>query len=487
MSSTLRPTSSPRRAPLGEAGTRPRRRPGALGAGSLLGVIAGAAVLAGCVDDLDSTDTLPDAAGREIARPDRRAAAGPRRLEVSPRMLRRFQPIAASTVDAAPPARIALGRRLFSDQRLSADGKVSCSTCHRLDAFGADGTAVSRGAHGVRGRRNTPSAFNLPGAARLMWDGRARDLDEQVMLPFVGEAEMGMPSMDAVVQVIRSDASYVAAFQDAFPGERDAVSRDNLVRAIADFERTLVTRGRWDAYLEGDLEALSQPEKEGLRTFLNAGCMVCHTGKNVGGLTLERAGVVAPWPNQEDLGRVEVTHDPADRMMFRVPSLRNVAETGPYFHDGSVARLEDAVAVMGRHQLGLEMSAEEAGSIAVWLRSLTGVSPDSKAPESAPVPAPTPPPSCGGIGAAPCPLQAWMRGNARPALERRDFAALKGTFASIASLAPPGFTGWSGFAREGGRAAEAHDLDGVSAACEGCHVAHRDRYRVERRTDRVGR
>jgi cytochrome c peroxidase len=439
-----------------------------------LSAAAAAGALGGCDESVESA---PRSIAAEVP-----PAASAEQAEVSPRLLRRFQPVAATLPDV-PAGRVALGRRLFEDERLSSDGKTSCATCHRLDGFGVDGTAVSRGSHGVLGRRNTPSVFNAGGAFRLMWDGRAGDLEAQVAFPFLGTAEMGMRSMEAVLAVIRADAKYTADFETAFPGTTPAVSGDHVAVALGDFERTLVTRGRWDRYLEGDVDALSPAEKQGLRTFLNAGCMVCHTGKNLGGLTFERAGVVAPWPNQTDRGRAELTREAADDMVFRVPSLRNVAETAPYFHDGSVARLEEAVAVMGRHQLGLELSTDETSSIALWLRSLTGtpVGRLAEPPAATVTPARAPAAPCGAVGAPPCPLQAWMRGNARPSLERADFGALTGTFTAIAAIAPAGFPGWSAFAHDGKRAAAMQSIDDVRAACEGCHVALRERYRTEQR------
>jgi cytochrome c peroxidase len=175
-----------------------------------------------------------------------------------------------------------------------------------------------------------------------------------------------------VVSTLRAIPGYADAFRKAYPGENDPVTFDNVGRAVGAFERGLVTPSRWDDYLRGNTNALSAPEKEGLKTFLNAGCMVCHTGPLLGGSMFERAGAAEPWPNQKDRGREQVTKAAADGMLFKVPTLRNVAKTAPYFHDASAATLPEAVKMMGRYQLALDLSDEEVASIVTWLNALTG-------------------------------------------------------------------------------------------------------------------
>ena len=301
------------------------------------------------------------------------AAEQPR--EISPRMLRRFkalEPVIADGAGAPSASQIALGRRLFSEPRLSADGTVACSSCHDLSHYGADGAPTSTGIRGARGSRNAPTVFNAAGHFAEFWDGRAKSIEEQAKGPMLNPIEMGMPSGEAVVAVLKKSPDYVAAFRSAFPGDPEPLTFDNVGRAIGAFERQLTTPGRWDLYLAGDRDALSAQEKGGLRTFLNVGCMVCHTGAYVGGASFERVGAVEPWPNQADPGRWAVTHQEQDRMMFKVPSLRNVEKTAPYFHDASAETLEDAVRKMGTHQLGIELSPAEVTSIAAWLRALTG-------------------------------------------------------------------------------------------------------------------
>lgn len=295
--------------------------------------------------------------------------------EVNPRLLRRFQPLPKSLGrdnSPASPAEIGLGKQLFYEARLSKTGTMSCNSCHDLASYGVDHTRTSKGGEGVFGRRNAPTVYNAAGEFVQFWDGRAPDVEGQAKGPILNPIEMGMPSAAAVVKVLRGIPGYVTAFEAAYPGAADAVTYDNVGRAIGAFERTLVTPGRWDEYLAGNRAALTPAEKKGLKTFLNVGCMVCHTGAFVGGSMFERAGAVEPWPNQDDKGREEVSKTAGDAMMFKVPSLRNVEKTAPYFHDGSVATLEDAVHMMGKHQLGLDLSSEETGAIVTWLKSLTG-------------------------------------------------------------------------------------------------------------------
>ena len=295
--------------------------------------------------------------------------------EINPRLLRRFKPLPSSVEIADRPptsAQVDLGRMLYFDVRLSRGNDVSCNSCHDLSTYGADSRSTSIGAGGKHGKRNAPTVYNAAGHFAQFWDGRAADVEAQAKGPILNPTEMAMPDEQSVVKRLAAIAGYRKAFAAAFPGSADAVTYDNVGRAIGAFERGLLTPSRWDRYLGGDKNALTVAEREGLKGFLDAGCMSCHTGAFVGGSMFERVGVVEPWPNQTDEGRSAITKAPADRMVFKVPSLRNVARTSPYFHDGSAASLEEAVKRMGRHQLGLDLSDTEIASIVAWLGSLTG-------------------------------------------------------------------------------------------------------------------
>lgn len=261
---------------------------------------------------------------------------------------------------------------LYYDPRLSKSQSVSCNSCHPLSNYGVDGKPVSAGHKGLTGSRNSPSVYNAAGHVAQFWDGRAADVEEQAKGPVMNPVEMAMPSEQTVIAVLKSMPEYVAAFQSAFPSEKDPVTFDNMAKAIGAFERRLVTPSRWDKYLLGADGALNEEEKAGWREFMHAGCQTCHNGPYVGGRMFQRLGVENPWPDASDLGRFQVTKLPADRMVFKVPSLRNVEKTGPYFHNGKVASLEEAVRLMGEHQLGIRLRDLHVRSIVAWLKSLTG-------------------------------------------------------------------------------------------------------------------
>jgi cytochrome c peroxidase len=295
--------------------------------------------------------------------------------EVSERVLRRFAPVRARIEGEKSPAledRVALGRMLFYETRLSKSQSISCNSCHRLDNYGVDNETTSPGHDGARGKRNSPTVYHAAGFADQFWDGRAEDVEQQALGPILAGVEMAAPSPEYVVKVLKSMPEYVKAFQRAFPDEKESLKFANVGVAVGAFERGLVTPSRWDDFLRGNKQALSAEETDGLNAFAEVGCADCHTGEFLGGSMLKKAGVVQPWPNQADVGREGVTKNEIDRMMFKVPTLRNISKTGPYFHDGSVKTLEDAVTMMGKHQLGIEMSKEEVAAIVTWMGALTG-------------------------------------------------------------------------------------------------------------------
>jgi cytochrome c peroxidase len=329
-------------------------------------------VLAGCKDEPKQpvVDLGPSTALATVAPTDSESAKS-----FNPRLLRRFKVVRTSLGDEATPAspeQIALGRMLYFEKRISRTKELSCNSCHPLDRYGADGEATSLGHDGGRGTRNSPTVYHAAGSFAQFWDGRALNVEEQAKGPILNPVEMGMRDGREVEQVLAAIPGYKDAFAKAFPGEKKPLSYDNVGRAIGAFERGLVTPSRWDDYLGGKKEALSAAELEGLRVFTNVGCMVCHTGEFVGGSMFAKVGAVEPWPNQKDQGRYEVTKKPEDKMLFKVPTLRNVEHTAPYFHDGSASTLDQAVRKMGKHQLGLDLSADEVTSIVAWLKSLTG-------------------------------------------------------------------------------------------------------------------
>jgi cytochrome c peroxidase len=260
---------------------------------------------------------------------------------------------------------------LYYDTRLSKNHDISCNSCHPLDRYGVDGEITSPGHRGERGERNTPTVYNAALHVAQFWDGRAADVEEQAKGPVGNPVEMAMPSEDYVVQVLASIPGYRPLFAAAFPGDERPVSFDNMARAIGAFERRLLTRSAFDGFLAGDDSAVTDAQLEGLATFLRVGCQTCHLGPAIGGSLFRKLGLVKPY-GTADPGRFQVTGNEVDRGVFKVPSLRNVTQTAPYFHDGSIPQLEDAIRIMGEHQLGQPLSKEEIASIRAFLRTLTG-------------------------------------------------------------------------------------------------------------------
>lgn len=338
--------------------------------GVVLAAIVSVSAVACSKSSPEKVDLGPAALGAATASLDRAVPSN----EFNPRLLRRFKPVRDQLGEGAEPSpdQVALGRMLYFEKRLSKNGSQACNSCHPLDNWGADGNSTSPGAEGVLGGRNSPTVYHAAGYFAQFWDGRARTVEEQAKGPLTNPVEMGLKDGAQVESILRGIPGYKPLFAKAFPGDANPISYDNVGKAIGAFERGLVTPSRWDTYLKGDKSALSAKEVEGLRVFTNVGCMVCHTGEFVGGTMYEKVGAVEPWPNQADQGRFEVTKDEGDRMMFKVPTLRNIAKTAPYFHDGSAKTLNQAVQMMGRHQLGLELGQDEVGSIVAWLESLTG-------------------------------------------------------------------------------------------------------------------
>ena len=281
--------------------------------------------------------------------------------------------------DANPitDAKVNLGRMLFYDPRLSKGRDVSCNSCHSLQAYGVDGKPVSSGHLGQVGGRNSPSVYHAAGHVAQFWDGRAADVEEQAKGPVLNPVEMAMASAADVEATLRSIPGYRAPFRAAFPDSAEPVTFDNMARAIGAFERKLVTPSRWDRFLNGEHSAITQNEMAGHHEFMHQGCATCHNGPYVGGRMFQKLGAGKPWPVATDLGRIEVTKHAADRMVFKVPSLRNVKQTGPYFHDGRIATLENAVRLMADYQLNTKLEDRQVQQIVAWLGTLTGEIPSA--------------------------------------------------------------------------------------------------------------
>jgi cytochrome c peroxidase len=311
-----------------------------------------------------------------------------------------FKPI-PSTPPALPrnPAtaeRVALGKMLYFDPRLSQSHAISCNSCHMIGLGGVDLQETSIGHRWQRGGRNAPTVYNAVFDVAQFWDGRAKDLEQQAGGPLVNPVEMDTTEAHAVEQ-LRAIPGYGPEFAKAFPGSGEAITFDNIRRAIALFEATLITpNAPFDRYLKGDAAALDATQTEGLALFIGKGCAACHAGINVGGAmyapfgVVERPGAEILPPN--DRGRFAVTKTVSDAYVFRVPSLRNVALTPPYFHSGKVWDLRQAVAVMGSSQLGAQLTDAEIDRITAFLGSLTAEQPQVTLPVLPPSVAATPQP-----------------------------------------------------------------------------------------------
>jgi cytochrome c peroxidase len=314
---------------------------------------------------------LMSLAASELAKPLEPKEARPANIKLDDR-----EPIRPIPRELKLDARkVALGKKLFHEPKLSKDNTVSCASCHDLRKGGTDQRFRSLGIDGAEGAINAPTVFNSGFNFKQFWDGRAHSLEEQIDGPVQAAAEMGS-KWDDVLSKLRRSPDYVAAFKESYT---DGIQRANVKDAIAEFERSLYTpNSRFDKYLRGDQTALTADEKSGYEKFKSYGCSSCHQGVNVGGNMFERLGAMADYFadrgnfTKADYGRFNVTGKEEDRYVFKVPSLRNVARTAPYFHDGSTERLETAVAVMGKYQLGQPLSSEDISQIVKFLKTLTG-------------------------------------------------------------------------------------------------------------------
>ena len=294
-----------------------------------------------------------------------------------PAQLNLFAPIPESVETPLMDDATKLGQMLFFDKRLSRGQDMACVSCHDFAKAGQDGEAAATGTKKQGATRNTPSVLNAGGAFAQGWDARATTIDELVVPHILDPAIMGMPDEKRVTETIATIPAYVAAFKKAFPEESPAVSADTVARALGTYTKKLFARSRWDRYLAGDKAALNDAELGGVATFVEAGCTSCHQGKYVGGTQAAKLGIAKPWPGPagEEPGRFAVSKQEADRGMWKVPSLRNVARTGPYLHDGSVASLEEMTRLMARHQAGRELSEPQIKAIVTWLGTLDGEAP----------------------------------------------------------------------------------------------------------------
>lgn len=295
-----------------------------------------------------------------------------------------FQPIASVAENPENPIteeKVKLGKMLYFDKRLSKDGNISCNSCHNLATAGVDNLPTSPGDDGGFGDRNSPTVLNAAHHFVQFWDGRNKDVEEQAGGPILNPVEMAIPSKEFLIERLKGVDMYKDMFAAAYPESNDPITYWNIQKAIAAFERTLTTPTRFDDYLKGDSKALTLAEKEGLKAFMDAGCITCHSGAAVGGNMFQKFGLYKDYwhytgSEHIDEGRFAVTKNEADKYIFKVPSLRNIHETGPYFHDGSVEDLAEAVKIMAEINANNKLSDEEVDKILTFLDALSGDLPE---------------------------------------------------------------------------------------------------------------
>ncbi len=295
-----------------------------------------------------------------------------------------FTPLEAIKIKNLSPDRkkmIELGKRLFYDKRLSENKTVNCASCHDMNKYGVDNLPVSPGDKNQFGTRNTPTVLNAFLQYAQFWDAHARTVEDQCVGPIFGNFEMDMPDTITLLSRLEKDAYYKKTFAEVFPKADTSISITTLKRAIGAFERTLVTPAPFDKYLKGDLQAISNKAKLGVKAFVDNGCIPCHSTSIVGGQMAQKFalyGYYWDYTNSEhiDKGRYRFTKDPGDKFVFKVPQLRNVVKTYPYFHDGSVSDLKEAIKIMGMAETNIQLKQEDVDNILEFFKTLTGHIPD---------------------------------------------------------------------------------------------------------------
>ncbi|AMC10123.1 cytochrome-c peroxidase [Lutibacter profundi] len=278
--------------------------------------------------------------------------------------------------------KVALGKKLFLDKRLSKDNTQSCNTCHNLKTYGVDNLSTSPGNNGGFGTRNSPTVFNAALHVAQFWDGREPDVEAQAGGPILNPVEMAMPSEKVVVKRLSKIDEYNKLFAKVFPNDKEPITYKNIEKAIGAFERTLITPSRFDEFIKGDLSALTTEEKEGLQLFIDKGCVACHSGNAIGGKIFQKFGIYDDYwkytkSKKIDNGKFDVTKNENDKYIFKSPSLRNIEKTYPYFHDGSIKDLKEAVSIMAKIQLNKDFSEKELNALVQFLNSLTAKIPET--------------------------------------------------------------------------------------------------------------
>ena len=288
---------------------------------------------------------------------------------------------APNEANPSSEAKILLGYTLYFDNRLSKEENISCKSCHDLETYGVDNLPTSPGDDGTLGDRNSPTVLNAALHISQFWDGREPDVEAQAGGPVLNPVEMAMPDEAFVMDRLKGIEGYKELFTNAYPADEDPYTYQNLKNAIGVFERELITPSKFDKYQAGDQAALSVAEQKGLQTFIDQACTTCHMGDLIGGAMYQKMGLYGNYAEtigseHDDLGRFSLTQNENDKYMFKVPSLRNIDKTAPYFHDGAVASLNESVKIMGKLQLNKDLTDEQVNEIITFLKTLTGEVPE---------------------------------------------------------------------------------------------------------------
>lgn len=287
-----------------------------------------------------------------------------------------FQPISSVELPELDSAKVALGKYLYFDTRLSKEGNISCNSCHNLNTYGVDNLAFSPGDDGSLGGRNSPTVFHAALHSMQFWDGRAKDVEEQAGGPILNPVEHNIKDEKELEQRLRKVDLYKEKFAAVYPGSKEPITFSNITNAIGAFERTLMPASRFDQYLEGDRDALTAQEQKGLEAFMAVGCTTCHSGVAMGGQMFQKFGLYGDYwretkSEKVDKGLADLSKKETENYFFKVPGLRNIVHTGPYFHDGSVTELKEAVRIMASLQTNITLTQEQLEDITVFLGSLS--------------------------------------------------------------------------------------------------------------------
>lgn len=287
-----------------------------------------------------------------------------------------FQPISSVELPEVDAAKVALGKYLYFDKRLSKEGNISCNSCHNLNTYGVDNLAFSPGDDGSLGGRNSPTVFHAALHSMQFWDGRAKDVEEQAGGPILNPVEHNIKDERELEQRLRQIDLYKEKFAAVYHTEKEPITFGNITNAIGAFERTLMPASRFDAYLDGDRDALTEQEQKGLDAFIAVGCTTCHSGVAMGGQMFQKFGLYGDYwietkSEKVDKGLADLSKKETENYFFKVPGLRNIVHTGPYFHDGSVQDLKEAVRIMASLQTNVALTQEQIDDITVFLGSLS--------------------------------------------------------------------------------------------------------------------